>query len=197
MISDEEKQRIWEQESYRFEVRRQLEAEKPAPTLRRKLWTFLNSPVGIWILATLLVGGVSWGYIKWEAARSERDAFRSVIVKLDAEIESRLRYAYDMLSRETVRNSDFNNVLYGSTMGIFEEFKSRDTRSLILELGHLVPQSERTAVKHAARGMDKLIPLRIDVPYDIGSPVDTETVQRARAILKSRVVMSRWSVLNE
>ena len=66
---------------------------KACPTSRTKLWNHLNSPFGIWILATVLVGIVSWGYAKWEATRSERDTFRSAIVKLDAKIEAILQYA--------------------------------------------------------------------------------------------------------
>ena len=52
MLNDIEKQKIREEEIFRNEIQNEIKSSKK----RRKLWKFLNSPFGLWILTTISVG---------------------------------------------------------------------------------------------------------------------------------------------
>jgi len=55
-LSEDERQRLRDEELYRAEVRRSLETTKPPATASQRLSAFLESKVGFWILTTVFVG---------------------------------------------------------------------------------------------------------------------------------------------
>lgn len=55
-LSDTERQRLYEEEVYRAEVRRRLEGAKAPPTASQRFTAFFESKVGFWLLTTVFAG---------------------------------------------------------------------------------------------------------------------------------------------
>jgi hypothetical protein len=98
MLTEDERNRIRAEEIFR----RSLEKEFiPPVTLRSRVWQFLNSGVGLWLLATVAVGGITTYYsrnLETKATRRKEARSDDVIIrqqklrvqKVDLEIEGRL-----------------------------------------------------------------------------------------------------------
>ena len=96
MLSEEEINKLKEEERLRFEIRSSLSSAK-----KNGLWEFLNSAFGLWVLSTIVVGSLSYGitsylnYLqkqrtaKMEVAQAHQ-RLETKIQRLDIEIESRL-----------------------------------------------------------------------------------------------------------
>lgn len=94
MLSAEDKARIRAEEIFRDETRRSLERPQ---TRRQKIFRFLNSPLGVWVLSTILVGTVGFIWGRWESAADRRQEQAREIRGLDAEVAVRLhRLAGDL-----------------------------------------------------------------------------------------------------
>ena len=82
MLTDDEKQNIRTEEQYRGEVRKQLE-EKREPSSR--LWAFLNSSFGLWLLSAILLTWAGMLYTQSQNPRAEeqkkQDAQTAQLVK--------------------------------------------------------------------------------------------------------------------
>jgi len=71
MLSDDEKSRVRAEEEFRAEIRKELEARKGPPGLGTRVWTFLNSQFGGWLLGTVVIGSAGIGfttYVNWRNA---------------------------------------------------------------------------------------------------------------------------------
>ncbi len=64
VLSQYEKFRIEMAETYRFEVRKNIENKK---TPDRKIWEFLNSSFGLWVLSTCVVGFITFLYSEYQS----------------------------------------------------------------------------------------------------------------------------------
>lgn len=93
MLTDEEKARLRAEETFRDEVRRHLENEKPRRTLGARLWDALNSAIVLWLLSSVVVGSLTCYY---EDAREDAAAARAEAARKAAdEREMATRQAAD------------------------------------------------------------------------------------------------------
>lgn len=131
------------EKAIRDSVLKQLES-KADKTKGQKIHEWLNESFTIWLLSSVLLGLITWGYTEWDENRAERERNQAFITRLDIEISSRLRKAVDRLEkarnqvglRESIEMLDRGS-------GIFEEFEDRNLESLLLELVWLVPRDEK------------------------------------------------------
>jgi hypothetical protein len=68
MLSKEDQDRIRDEEEareFRKAERRKLAGKKDGPVLK-----FLNKPLGIWLLPTIVVGLFTWSYTLWKDSRT-------------------------------------------------------------------------------------------------------------------------------
>ena len=65
-LSDDEMERIKAEEIYRKEVRRKLAHDDP---WQSNIYDFFQSSLGIWVLSTLVIGGLSFAYSQWDKQR--------------------------------------------------------------------------------------------------------------------------------
>jgi hypothetical protein len=73
MLSDDDKNRIRQEEFYRQEVQQALEREKSQPKSGwGKFVAFLNTGVGLWLLSSVALGFITWSYTKWDTNRIKR-----------------------------------------------------------------------------------------------------------------------------
>jgi hypothetical protein len=86
LLSKEEKLRIQLEETYRNEVKKNLENNK-RKSFGEKTWSFLNSTLGLWFLSTCVVGLITFLYTK----QQEED--RAVAAKKQIDIEHARRNA--------------------------------------------------------------------------------------------------------
>ena len=71
MISDQDQERIRQEEIFRQEIRREIAESTPNKTLGEKIWAFLNSPLGLWFLSTIAIGVLTWSFSEWQARRAQ------------------------------------------------------------------------------------------------------------------------------
>lgn len=137
MLTEEEKRRIREEEIFRQEVR--LSLEKRTKSKWAKFWAFLNTSFGIWLLSTVAVGLITWGYTQWEENHTKSIENRQLIRKIDLEIAARLSYFEPKLTSAkniwdySMALAALDNPLTptGVPIGVFPEFKQRNLRSLL------------------------------------------------------------------
>jgi hypothetical protein len=73
VLSEEQIQRIQTEESIRLEIRKSLqEPESSGEAQKSKVWDFLNSSFGLWLLSTIFVTAMGTVYTQWQADRKDR-----------------------------------------------------------------------------------------------------------------------------
>jgi hypothetical protein len=103
LLTDEDKEHIYQEEKYRLEVRAQLDKASPKVKTGEKIWTFINSTVFLWFLSSVVLGLISFSYARWDAKRTreregrEKSAFierekTETAKRIDGEITSRINY---------------------------------------------------------------------------------------------------------
>lgn len=98
LLATEEIARIRQEEVLRAEIRKEL--TPPAPHIddgwQQKIWKFLNSTFGIWLLSTVVVAGVVHFYDRQQTAHREIEAEKK---EQDAQFR-RTREAYERITIE-------------------------------------------------------------------------------------------------
>lgn len=134
--------------------------------MKNKIWIFLNSKLGLWLLSSIVLSGLTFSYSIVENMFHNNNARNEEIRKIDLELQNRL-YVF---GRALTRNQDKEMRkkiadIVGSLASpdksnypiyVFEEYKNRTTQSLIWELHSLVEDSEKKKIREAAivtRGM--------------------------------------------
>ena len=205
MLSRRDKQRIHSEEIYRNEIRQQLD-KKEKPSAKTKLWTFLNSTFGLWLLSTVAVGFITWSYTEWTKNKTEKSGKAELIRKLDSEITGRISFLEASLNKNDIVLGVFFDSLYkffnrnkdSNEDTVFEEFNNRNMRSLLIELSQIVPESEKPEIYKAIEGVDKIVPYRTpiakdnekgDQPLSPDRRIELENVKR---IIAQHFKISRW-----
>jgi hypothetical protein len=75
MLTDNKKKLIREEEIFRCEVRTELEKRDAVTSATGRLWRFVNSAFGLWLLSSVVLGslGFLYGYVQ-DTRRTKRDA---------------------------------------------------------------------------------------------------------------------------
>jgi hypothetical protein len=103
MLTEQEKQKIRLEESYRNEVQREFSKEKKIGVL-----SFLNSNFGAFILSTVIVGGISFLY---NQHRDKIEKQQISIIKEEQSINYRNELRYELIHRLYVIET-INDTLY-------------------------------------------------------------------------------------
>lgn len=188
MLSEEDKQRIREEEIFRAEVQKSLSQPAPSKSFSGRLWAFLNTSLGIWVLSTIALGAVGWTYTQWQLSRQNVEQ----INKIDIEIEARLEAAERDLANRGLRENEkpfyIANLLLLPPMGermVQPEFANRNLRSLMYELMNRLPISEQGEVLIALTHVQWLETQYIDKQL---TPEETLELQRKFFVIHD----TRW-----
>jgi hypothetical protein len=176
MLAEDERNHIRDEEIFRREVRRQLEAEKPTQSRRSRVWKIVNSTFVIWLLSSVVLGLLGWGYSSYQARHIEQTQRTEIRRKLIAELTNRTTEASLAISTIRVkidhRAPDSPNFIVSRVLGILDgqditskspisaiypEYQNRSFISLITELEGLVTGDEKITVHNAA---DPLIEIK-------------------------------------
>ena len=153
MLSDEDKQRIREEEIFRAEVQTSLsQATTPQPFPHR-FWAFLNTSLGIWVLSTIVLGGVGGLYTQWRLSREDIERINN----LDIEIDGRFEETINAITAQEFKKKDDSPIFVANTlllppMGehmIQPEYANRNMMSLMYELLSRLPVEEQGDIENA------------------------------------------------
>jgi hypothetical protein len=128
-LSDEEKERIRLEETYRYEIRKSLEDSKPK---KSRIFEILNSPFVIWVLSAIMLSGLTSMYARY-AAKAEASKAQSVrIQRIIADLQTRIERAKINLESYSDRTASFTTIERAE--GAFDDFKDKDFLSMAIEL---------------------------------------------------------------
>lgn len=130
--------------------------------LSQSIWSILNSPFSLWMLSSVLLGGITFAYTKWgeirdskriDAEHAARLAHENLVTtrKLDAEIASRLSYVHSLTRLGEVSTKSFLLALASLeqpstetySVSVFPEYSQRTLRSLLWELLQVLPETSQ------------------------------------------------------
>jgi hypothetical protein len=164
-LTEDQQQRIKAEEIYRAEVQRQL--KPPAPQTRwAKLIAFLNTSLGLWLMSSVLLAGVTAGYSHLQAYNAARQQRQAKIEQLDSQLGMRLDYSLLLLQRAQSMNSpkpsgDTRNAYLAAVNAFLVDepetrlspnFKDRSTLSLVVEL-YVLDKSQPQSGDHSYKTM--------------------------------------------
>lgn len=171
MLDEKEKLHILEEERYRVEIRRQLEEKKPV-TKSGKIWTFVNSSFGIWLLSTVIIGLATFLYGQYQTKIDRSKLHSDLKRKLNVEISYKINSFYQA-TKTCQSSSSFNENMFedlpyyvGTRQSrseetpityIFTEFKGRTLKSLFFEYGSLLEEEESIETNNASKKMDYIL----------------------------------------
>lgn len=202
MITDHIKERIIEEESFRREIRELMDKTKKKES--SKTLEFFNSPVGLWLLSTVLIGIVTWAYTTYKETSSAHQQKDIRIQKMDIEIASRLQEYSTSLDHPTT---------YGQYYGSYEQFISHplasrviyadlsdnNLKSLLMEMLATAREDRKDIIK-ALMGLTVLQNMLLPYPagYNTGmmsQPLPEEYITSARKLketLREYFYSDRW-----
>jgi len=178
MLTETEKERIREEESFRIEVRRLLAPPEKESKGANGLWKSLNSPFALWLLSSVLITGgtafITWYLNNRSLERERAQSIRKLTIEAKYRI-ARLDGFITQLSKDYATNpnpGDRDLVKAGQmgefhlslTMvdkdGVFKELSDRPLLSLLWELQSLVDVDKKAEVVSAFHGAQVLQDLR-------------------------------------
>ena len=150
MLSDERKQEIVEEESFRLSLRRELE---PPANDKLTAWKFLNSNVGLLLLSSVLIGSLSWGYNQIRDYRNARTENQEIVRKLRIELAFRAQNVSAEVPQELKWDNfyDYMFIFDGTRKGwipqpVYPEFQDRTVSGLTYELLSRAPEEDKALV---------------------------------------------------
>jgi hypothetical protein len=175
MLTEEDQQRIKNEEIYRAEVQRQLKAPE-SEKIGSRLLRFFNTAFGVWILSSILLSGLTALYGKVQSDYAAKRHHELIVHQLG------IRMYYGLMlfrnGKENLTNvsagddgADLKRTTYFSVLSallddssatrLYPDFKDRSTLSLFLELYDLDhspsdsgPQSLHACVETVAETME-------------------------------------------
>lgn len=187
-------------------------ADKTPKTSAGKVWMFLNSSFGLWVLSSVVLAWITKAYSTRQAAKAESLKRAESAKRLDTEIayrvamaldgnrinEARLetspttpqgiyQVAYNYLENFFIRGPENNR-----DFSVFPEFRERTFRALILELMTLVEAQEVPDLKEALEAYEELSEGGDIGSLDSSSQACKGAFARTRELLQDRIVRPRW-----
>jgi hypothetical protein len=150
-LTEDEQQQIKAEEVYRAEVQRQLKLPEPQ-TRWGKFIAFLNTPLGLWLLSSLLLGGLAAAYTDLQSYFAGRHQSQMKIEQLNYQLAMKIDYSLSLLQKAHASNSgpkpsDETKKDYVLVLNTFlddepetrlsPDFKDRSTLSLVYELKNI------------------------------------------------------------
>jgi hypothetical protein len=211
------KAQILDEETYRLEVRRQLEARQAAPGPGGRLWALLNSSFALWFLSSVVLTLVTARYATCQHEREQRAASGAAESRLDTELSNRIFQALAGARADSLDasrgdwhygvhyytnitgylNNRFREDSGRYDFSVHQEFRGRTFRSLVVELSDLIDPTGHGELRRALRGYDRLVDDGTAVWSGTADGVidSTEAVRAmrdARSVLEGEVLQPRW-----
>ena len=118
-----------------------------AEETKSRLWTFLNSNFGLFILGSVVVSFISWSYTQWSDALESSKITTEKILKLETEVSYRVQLLQNYFDSECTEPSElsaktFDDIdeIYTASSNykpIFSENAGKELHALVWELSSL------------------------------------------------------------
>jgi hypothetical protein len=158
MLSEKDKQRIREEEIFRFEAQKSLTTKDSPQPLDKRLLVFFNSSLGIWLLSSVFITLIGWSYSQWQLSRENEEH----VEKLDVEIQARFSAVLDRWGDRAIEEKKPPSflakilLLPPETERILQpEFANRNLSSLLYELSNRVDVDEYGDMLTALRNVKR------------------------------------------
>ncbi len=125
MLSELDKEKIRLEESYRAEVKTQLDPEKKK-SFFDKVFSFLNSSFTLWLLSAVFITAGVKKYDEYKTKQQENKKLNETVSKLDIEIGYRFSRILVKLFELTDKNPD--------SVSLSKNYKEDDVRRIALSL---------------------------------------------------------------
>jgi hypothetical protein len=167
-MDKETRRRMREEEIFRQEVRKELEAEDANKSKPKAVWKALNSSFAIWFLTTVVIGLITWSYAAYSDYRQAATRKDEGIQRLDTEIAGRVGAALNVIENMKAemnqgtayypRTGVFDEVVKTLDLspgaprrgGVYPDFRERSFRSLLVELQRLESKETQNDLKAAS-----------------------------------------------
>ena len=127
--------------------------EKPGSSSRERLWKFLNSSFGLFLLSSVGLSFLTWLYTAVSQAIEQRAVIAEKTTKLDTEISYRIRlltnyFESDCADHSNLSRSTFEDIQHiykadPAFQAIFPENQNKDLHILIWEKAALLDADEK------------------------------------------------------
>ncbi len=117
MLTEDDKRRLFEEEEYRLAVRETLPGKTPAPSLRQRLFGFLNTNVGGWFLGTVVVA--TFGFL-WTTYQDRATAEQRRIAETRASTQRDTELVIGLLPHLAQTGSPANSLALGIVRHLHE-----------------------------------------------------------------------------
>lgn len=214
MLTEFEKAQIRAEEIFRSQVRREIDAGKPQPARTQKVWSWLNSAFGLWLLSSVVLTGLTTAYAHYRDQREREVKKLETEQHLDAEIGGRMFEATRVVAKF---KSDINQgnmgqapQIYGAVVGIFDnssiydpkepqdlsiypEYQKQNFQSLLIQLSGL-GDADRRQLRDA---FDQYIRLRDLASKEANATGDEQRYECLKAVSDSEQILNglmkgRW-----
>jgi len=187
-----------------------VKIEELETSVRLKIWQFLNSSIGLWLLSTVFIGAFTFFFNEYIQMRSDEKERITRINDLDIEIESRISQFWVNMESVTSRKDDTSFVylegvnpdtvkifweafkhapIYHVDMmfSVFPQFEKRNITSLLIELSTLIDEGHGVG-EHDIESVAIFIAGSGVHIHD--EALDMMSMWR---IFKSKIILLRWS----
>ena len=189
MLTDEEKQRIRDEEIFRREARRQLEADQPSAPFKAGIWGIVNSSIVLWFLSSIVLGLFGWGHATYQEHLHRRELQR----RLNTELAHRMTESLVALSAVQARvGSDpaSPDVIYLTLTEMLDgydlktksriksthpDYQERGFQSFVVELQGLAAANEKRALADVS---EKYFMLKMEAVNVRGFSADDEPARK-------------------
>lgn len=207
ILSVQEIEKIKAEELLRLQIRNEL---TPKEKGKNKFWTFLNSSVGIWLLSSVTVGLITWGYSQWTENRKSDNENLLGISKIDIEMTNRIVDFENNLHKAT-NYIAYSSAVYGflksaempkqaPTQTILNEYENVSTRALLIMLSQLVNDEQKSEIKKIIVDVNKISSIFRNREMQTGeaynNPLTSEMENEKHQIAKllEEVKLERWKL---
>lgn len=219
VLTEAEKAKIRAEETFCFEVRRQLETKtKPAKSRKERIWSALNSSFVLWILSSVVLSSLTAGYTVYKNRHTRVEEKIKLENKLNTEIsyriyqalaglksdEERLKSGYPYkpadyystttyyLNNRFVRN-DVNQVY--PEFFVFLDYKDRNFRSLLTELYDTVDPTEKAELQEVTRTYEKIADKGSEAALNsekLDAKDSLNAITDIRQMINTHILKKRW-----
>jgi hypothetical protein len=151
-VPPNERERIQAEEVFRDEVRQEIEKQRPKH-LRRRVWDFVNTSFGIWLLSSVVLGSLVWSWTLIQEYRHTKKAREELLTKVNYEIY-RAFWAYDGLAEQSWNYEQYKYA-HKKTLErpdyTLSDFKDATTEQLVWSMGEIPPIANKERAQKLLR----------------------------------------------
>lgn len=194
MLSDSDKRRIIEEEEFRSTIRER------AGGFSSRLWKFLNSAFGIWLLGTVTLGALTAAFTSYVEARAARRVAAETRERVRSELDTRFEVAeyylelqvaplhQDLATDRTAADSTLSDLILDEANGVHgvadPDFRGTPAVALFARLKHAGEPSNSPLAISAEQWMYLEPKLRLRTANGTSQATISELNRRILTILK-------------